>query len=205
VKIDHVIYGVRDLDAAGRWLKEDVGLDSVEGGFHPAYGTGNRIVPLGDDCYLELMAIVDRHTAEKNFLGKKLLEHLSQGERFVGWVVATDELTSTAERLGLLPVPGSRVRPDKKEVTWKVAGIEEAFARDLPFFISWDEPAQHPSRMKVDHRLQPEGIAWIELGTDEVALKEWLGDLSLPLRFDGERTGVNALGIKTSSGEIVLS
>jgi hypothetical protein len=59
--------------------------------------------------------------------------------------------------------------------------------------------------MKVDHRLQPEGIAWIELGTDEVVLKEWLGDISLPVRFGGERMGINALGIRTSSGEIVLS
>ena len=205
MKIDHVIYGVRDLDAAGRWLKEDVGLDSAEGGHHPAFGTGNRIVPLGDDCYLELMAIVDRHTAEQNFLGRKLIEHMAEGERFVGWVVATDDLDSVADRLGLLAVPGARVRTDGKEITWKVAGIEEAFARDLPFFISWDEPSQHPSRMKVQHSIEPEGIAWIDLGTDEVVLKEWLGDITLPVRFGGERAGVDSLAIKTSAGDIVLS
>ena len=58
IELDHVLVAVADLAKAGQEFVERHGLASIEGGRHPAWGTANRIVPLGDS-YLELIAVVD--------------------------------------------------------------------------------------------------------------------------------------------------
>jgi hypothetical protein len=58
IQIDHVVYAVRDLDAAAERFRRAYGLGSVAGGRHAGWGTGNRIVPLGDQ-YVELISVVD--------------------------------------------------------------------------------------------------------------------------------------------------
>ena len=58
--IDHVILSVRDLEAEAARLNARYGLVSVEGGRHPAWGTANWIVPLGDGVPLPGAAAV-RH------------------------------------------------------------------------------------------------------------------------------------------------
>ena len=59
LRIDHVLYAVRDLDEAASRLATEWGLATSDGGRHPGHGTANRIVPLGSD-YIELIAIVDQ-------------------------------------------------------------------------------------------------------------------------------------------------
>ena len=67
--IDHVIVPVHDLDVAGRIPEFEAKhrATTVEGGRHPAWGTANRIIPLGD-TYLELVAVEDRETAGRSCL-----------------------------------------------------------------------------------------------------------------------------------------
>ncbi len=47
LRIDHIVWGVDDLDRAAAEVQERYGLASVPGGRHPGWGTANRIVPLG--------------------------------------------------------------------------------------------------------------------------------------------------------------
>src|SRR5437764_15398189 len=58
LRIDHVVWGVEDLDRAAAGVRERHGLASVPGGRHPGWGTANRIIPLGPS-YLELLAVAD--------------------------------------------------------------------------------------------------------------------------------------------------
>ena len=53
----NVILGVVDLATTAERLR-GVGLDVLEGGTHPRFGTRNMIVPLGRS-YLELLAVED--------------------------------------------------------------------------------------------------------------------------------------------------
>ena len=69
MQLDHVLIAVAELRAAGLEIEERYGLMSVEGGHHPAWGTANRIVPLGDS-YLELIAVVDEAKAGQNAIGR---------------------------------------------------------------------------------------------------------------------------------------
>src|SRR5215213_9383959 len=66
--IDHIVVPVSDLDRAAAEVEARYGLASVEGGRHPAWGTANRIVPLGD-AYVELVAVADPKTAHRATFG----------------------------------------------------------------------------------------------------------------------------------------
>src|SRR6266545_4977344 len=107
LRIDHVVLAVRDLDAAGTRILNEVGLGSLPGGRHPGWGTGNRIVPLGHE-YVELLAVLDPIEAESSHVGRWISKVSRSGDRFAAWCVSTDEIEEVAERLGLAVATGSR-------------------------------------------------------------------------------------------------
>jgi hypothetical protein len=206
LQLDHVILGVGDVDRAGEELRQRYGLGSVAGGRHEAWGTGNRIVPLGS-AYLEVMAVVDPAVARGTEFGRNLSAAVAGGDRFVGWSLRTDDLAAVAERLGLPMEEGGRVRPDGQTVRWRLAGRNAATPDAwLPFFIAWDIPPDaHPGRTETEHPAGPSGISWVEVAGDEARLKEWLGGADLPVRIlDDEPWGVRAVGIATTDGEVVV-
>ena len=205
MQIDHVVYGVQDLETAADRIKQELGLGSVPGGRHPGWGTGNRIVPLGPS-YVELLAAVDRREAERSELGQALLAAVAETDRFLVWCVSTEDVDAEAGRLGLPVSSGTRERPDGTVLTWRSAGLDRALAEpSLPFFITWDIPVGlHPGRAATDHVIKPEGIAWLEVGGDAVRLSEWLDGSRLPVRVIGGPPGVLAVAIAAEAGEIVL-
>ncbi len=154
LRVDHVIYAVRDLEAAAARFSDEFGLGSVVGGRHPGWGTANRIVPLGQD-YVELVGVVDCSEAAASDFGRPVMEAVASGDRLVGWVVATDDLQSIASRLSLEVVRGSRTRPNGSTLSWRLAGVARSLATGaLPSFIQWDGPAElHPGAAAAAHRL----------------------------------------------------
>ncbi|HVL90473.1 MAG TPA: VOC family protein [Actinomycetota bacterium] len=175
-RIDHVIYGTHDVNAAGHRFWDEFGLASYEGGLHPAYGTANRIVPLGDS-YIEIMGISDPTAARMNPLGEFVLSQIDDGDRWIAWCLRPGDIEQTAERIGSVAVPGHRVRPDGTSVTWLLAGLEIALSDPpLPFFIAWDDDAHMPGRETLEHRVLADGIDGIELVGDATRLREHAGD-----------------------------
>jgi hypothetical protein len=81
--IDHAVLGVVDLDRAAVQLFERYGLSSVVGGRHPAWGTENRIVPLGES-YLELLAVHDPAAAERSPVGRSIARAIGDDDHFIG-------------------------------------------------------------------------------------------------------------------------
>lgn len=195
LRFDHVIMTVHDLDVAGERLLEQHGLRSTAGGRHVGLGTGNRVVPLGGS-YLELMAIVDPIEAESNVLGRWVAGQVARGDRLAAWCLRTDDIDEVASRLGLVPEPMSRRRPDGVELSWRLAGLETALARGLPFFIQWEIPDEdHPG-----HAAGGPGISWVEVGGNPKDLAAWLGPNDLDIRVVGGPAGIRRVGL----GEMVL-
>jgi hypothetical protein len=205
-RIDHVVLAVRDLDASAARLWEEHGLRFAPGGRHPRWGTGNMIAPLGKD-YVELLSVVDEEVGSTTVLGRTLMELSADGDRWFSACLADDDLDATAARLGLTVRPGSRTRPDGTDMRWRGAGIEER-GEDLwlPFFISWDVPAElHPGAALAEHRVPVEGIAWAEVGGDEARLRDWVGGADVPIRVVDGDLSLHAVGISVREGdEIVL-
>jgi hypothetical protein len=205
MRIDHAVLAVRDLDTAADGLTARTGLASVPGGRHPRWGTANRIVPLGED-YIELLAVTDPGIAEASVLGRALMELTAHGaDRWFALCVADDEIEATAARLGMTVEPGRRTLPDGSEVAWRGAGIEDPDRpRWLPFFIAWDvPPGRHPGRSAADHRLEPVGIARVEVAGDAGAWSAWVGGSDLPMTFDdpaGDPAGLRAVVVGLADG-----
>ena len=97
--IDHVIVPVANLAPAAARIETRYGLASVEGGRHPAWGTANRIVPLGD-AYVEVVAVVDPETAARAAFGRWVAA-ATLGHP-LGWAVRTDAIEEVGH--GLAPV-----------------------------------------------------------------------------------------------------
>jgi len=203
LRIDHIVYAVRDLDTAAARFADEYGLVAVAGGRHPGWGTENRIVALGG-AYLELVQVADPERATATEFGRAIQRATERGDGLAGWAVATDELGAVADRLGLEVIAGLRTRPDGSVLRWRLAGVEIALQDGaLPFFISWDVPAdQHPGA--VGGATAPGRITAIEIRTSQDRARAWLGDESLPLWYVNGPNGLSAVTISTPGSDIVL-
>ena len=177
--VDHVVLPVADLARAASEIESRYGLASVEGGRHPAWGTANRIVPLGDS-YLELVAVVDAESAVRTAFGAWIAS--AEPARPLGWAVRTDAIDAVARKLGLTVTPGFRDSPGGARITWCSAGVEVA-TRDpgLPFFIQWGDGVPLPGAAPVDHPLGPAKLKLVSVVEDPLRLANWLGDHDLPI------------------------
>jgi hypothetical protein len=190
-RIDHVIYGTVDLDAAAARVEADLGLTAVAGGRHDGVGTHNRIVPLGGGSFLELLAIADQEEARGSELGAALQARIAQGDGLLGWAVAVDNLRSVAAAIGI-----SISTVGRQGMTARLAGVTESLAEPcLPFFI--ERGAEWRAR---ETGGAPGGISWIEVAGDRSRLERWLGGIELPARVVDGEPAVRALGI----GELEL-
>ena len=179
----------------------------MPGGRHEGWGTANRIVPLGE-TYLELIAVVDAEEAESSDFGRAVLKAVTEDRPFVGWVVATDDIEGVARRLDLEVERKSRSTQDGSTLSWRLAGLEVAMETGvLPFFVEWEgAPEHHPGAADVEHDADAQGIAWVEVSTDdEERLREWLGEgADLPVKVTEGDPAVAAVAISTGGGEVVL-
>lgn len=202
LEIDHVVFRVDDLDAAGEALEGRLGLTSVAGGRHPGWGTANRIVPLGAS-YLELVAVVDRDEAAGNPFGKWVAGSPSGAP--LGWVVRTNDLDGVARRLGLAIGDGSRATPDGGRLTWRSTGLIQAAADPcLPFFIEWGPGSRHPGAAPVAHPAGAVMISRLRLRGDRDRLAAWLGGDDLAVEVPEGAPGVLGVEVMTGAGPAIL-
>jgi hypothetical protein len=204
VRVDHVIYATRDLDAAAARVERELGLVTRAGGRHEGLGTHNRIVPLGDS-YLELVAVVDQAAAVDSSFGRWVASRASRPGRPLGWAVRTSGLDTVARRLDLTVHRGARVAPSGEVLGWRSAGMDQAAAEPaLPFFIEWAAGVRLPGATAVTHPAAPAGISKLHLEGDPDRLAAWLGTHALPIVVGTGRPAVTAIVLATATGEIVL-
>jgi Glyoxalase-like domain len=185
VRIDHVIYAARDLDATAARLESDYGLVATGGGRHEGIGTHNRTIPLGGG-YLEVLAVADPEEAAGSDLGRAVAARIETGEGLMGWAVAVEDAAAHAERLGLELSDISR-----QGMTAKLAGVAESIAEPcLPFFIERDPGIPDPGAEG-----EAGGIRWLQVCGDPKRVEDWLGPGDLPVRVDPGEPGVQAVGI----------
>ncbi len=199
--IDHVILPVRDLAAEVARLKARYGLVSVEGGRHPAWGTANWIVPLGES-YLELVAVADREAASRSAFGRWVASALPGSP--LGWAVRTDSIDAVGRRLGQPVLPGSRVDPRGALIAWRSVGVEIAVREPgLPFFIQWGDGMQVPGAAAVRHRDGSVSLTLLSVAADQERLADWLGDHDLPIAVTGS-SGAWSISLTGAHGKLTL-
>lgn len=175
LEIDHVVFCVPDLEEAKEYLSRRYGFISHAGGRHPGHGTANRIVPLRES-YLELVAVVDTAEATQSGFGSWVGDNATYPPAAHALCLRTNALDELCDRLGLEAVAMTRETPFGVTLSWRLAGLPEALAQHVPFFVEWDIPPEsHPSRMEPGN---PARIDEVVLTGDIEVLREWTSDAS---------------------------
>ncbi len=175
MQLDHLAFaaGPEGLDETTRRLGGQLGGRFTDGGFHPRFGTRNRILPLAGGQYLEIVEVLDHPAADKAPFGQAVRARSADGGGWLGWVVSVDDLAPVEERLGRTAVEGSRFTPDGSQLRWRQLGVKGLQSDpQLPFFVQWlSDPAQHPS-------VGGGAIALsrLEIAGDHERVDEWLGE-----------------------------
>ena len=212
MRLDHLSYaaGPDGLDSTAERLGAALGLEFGEGGVHPRFGTQNRILPLSDGTYLEVVEALDHPASDKAPFGQAVKARSALGGGWLGWVVAVPDIAVVEQRLGRSAAQGSRHRPDGTELRWKQIGVNGLIADpQLPFFIEWESPAEmHPSS-----GADPEfSLACLEIAGDPHRVSEWLGEtVEAPLEdvkvewvAPNGTPGIIAVQVQTPNGLVRL-
>jgi len=205
IYLDHVALAVRDLDAARLYLFERFGLDTVEGGDHPEWGTGNRIVPLGKH-FIEVVGVVDPTVAATSPVGQIIQRQAAAGDRIVGVCVgATDRAAATAHS-HLQWVEGSRDGHDGQRLTFRSAGLPLAIQSGdgFPYFFEYDDPRARLGRGTPHHRSPARRIARVHLQQDVARVRDYLGEVPPEFDLTDGEPRVLSIDIETDAGLITL-
>ena len=153
--LDHILLGSNDLQRGIAFVEQHTGVRAAFGGTHPGRGTQNALLSLGASSaqekgrYLEIIAPDPQQTdGTSPLLGtiQKLAE-----PRLVGWAAHPrniEALAAQLKRYGIVadgPTPGSRKRPDGKELHWQTLNLQDDASGLLPFCIQWSDNSVHPS------------------------------------------------------------
>ena len=177
MRLDHLSFaaGPGGLAATVQRISDLLGEPFQDGGVHPRFGTRNRILPLRNGTYLEVVEVLDHPASDKAPFGQAVRARSLLGGGWLGWVVAVDDIHLLESRLGREAVNGNRHRPDGTELRWKQLGVKGLQSDpQLPFFIEWlgeSGTSQHPS-----HGASGEvSMAAIEIAGDPQRVSDWLG------------------------------
>ncbi len=212
MRLDHLVFaaGPDGLAATAARLSRVLGEDFVDGGVHPRFGTRNRILPLTDGTYLELVEVLDHPASDKAPFGQAVRARSELGGGWMGWVVAVDDMAPLEERLGRESVKGNRHRPDGTELLWKQLGVKGLQSDpQLPFFVQWETDASlHPS-VGASGSIS---LSSLEIAGDPARVTEWLGapveqpleDVKVEWVAPNGTPGIVAVAFQTPNGIVRL-
>lgn len=202
--LDHLVYGVPDLESAVQDFEERTGLAPVFGGRHPA-GTANYLVGLSDDSYLEIIGVLpqERGNGQPQLFG---LESLT-APRMVTWALRSTDLAAdvaAAREQGVdvgRVVSMSRRTPEGGLLEWRMTRATPLPSEGLlPFLIDWGQ-TPHPA----DRDLPQARLAGLKLQSpDPTRLRRALDVLGVDVPV---RSGPSALRVtlETPRSALLLS
>ncbi|MBL8520557.1 MAG: VOC family protein [Betaproteobacteria bacterium] len=176
--LDHLVLGCADLERGAAWLQRFLGVTLSDVGRHERMGTLNRLLSLGPDRYLELIAIdPDAHEpAHKRWFGLDTLdvrERIAARPRLLGWVARTAQLDALDERTGGVLGPVHAMA--RGDFRWRITVPEDGYPIEgglVPNLLQWDVPA-HPCDRLVDQQCR---LTWMEAAHPNPAKVRYLLD-----------------------------
>ena len=185
-QLDHLVLGCADLTRGSAWLEKFLGVTLGDVGTHPTMGTHNRLLSLGPDCYLELIAInpAAATPASPRWFGldtADVRERIAQRPRLIGWVARTTDIVGLSEATG--GTLGTVLNMARGHFQWRITNPTDGYPIEgglIPHMIQWDVPI-HPCDRLPDHGLR---FTWMEAAHPNPAKVEYLlGELGLAKRL----------------------
>lgn len=174
LRFDHLTVIAPSLAEGVEHVRACLDLDLPYGGRHPEMATHNHLLRLGDDCYLEIIAVDPDAPAPAGprwfGLGDAVAvrTHWERGERLRGWVARTDDMDAVLAAHGDLFGGWTRVSRGGEESRFSLLpGGELPMGGALPSVIDRaGRPSPAPAMPDLGARLRdvvlehpsPEGI-----------------------------------------------
>lgn len=153
--LDHIAIFAPTLQAGVDHVRETLGVEPGPGGQHPAMGTHNRLLRLGPDMFLEVIAVdpsLPAPTAHQPWFelgdGLATTTNWQSGRRLRGMVARTDDLDAVVQ---IAPDFGTPMRVTRGSRQWRFAiRADGALPGDgtLPHVMDWE--AQGPAGPTLD-------------------------------------------------------
>ena len=194
--IDHIVITASSLAAGAEYIRRHLGVVPGSGGEHPRMGTHNLLMRLGENVYLEVIAVNPEAQQPERPRWFELTEHDDQPTRLAGWVARSSDINAAAQA-SLLPL-GPVETMTRGSLTWQITIPEDGkFIMDgaAPALIQW-EAEQHPAS-----RMEDAGCSLISLDVfhpDANLLQEQLNKIG----FNGP---VNVSGVDAQEAPYLIA
>jgi len=152
-KLDHLVVAAADLDTGCRYIEDLLGVRMEAGGRHESVGTHNRLLRLGDDQYLEVIAVdLDAPPpAGPRFFGldqPALQAAIAGTPKLITWVARASDIEQAAARP---PYGDMEIRDMARgELRWRMTFPGDGrppYEGALPLLIEWQTAPIPPQRL----------------------------------------------------------
>ena len=149
--IDHLVVTAPTLDIGTDWVQERLGVTLLPGGEHPAMGTHNWLLRLGENSYLEVIA-VNPAAPKPDRLRWFGLDALSPASppRLAAWVASTPDIETTV-CASAMPL-GAILQMQRGALRWRITVPDDGMQLldgFVPAVIEWTTQP-HPAAMLPD-------------------------------------------------------
>ncbi|MCP3690291.1 MAG: VOC family protein [Gammaproteobacteria bacterium] len=154
-KLDHIVVAADSLERGTEYIRDELGVDIPKGGFHQTMGTFNHLMQLGNESYLELIAI-DPQAEPPNYprwfgLDEALMRgSLHTSPRLITWVMNTTDMQGVVRTAKF--DTGRPTELSRDQLRWQIALSDDGRLLGnglLPYVIQWHS-RPHPSRGMAD-------------------------------------------------------
>jgi len=149
-RLDHIVVGAATLEEGEAYVHDAFGVDLSVGGEHVHMGTHNRLMQLGNNSFLEIIAISPTLAAPQRprWFGlddPHVRRRLQAGPQLLTWVVNCDDLSGLIDSANF--ELGESTALSRGELSWNFAVPSDGRLHGgglLPYAMQWNV-AEHPS------------------------------------------------------------
>lgn len=149
LKLDHITVLARTLEEGVAHIRDMLDIEMPAGGAHPRMGTHNKLLSLGADCFLEVIAINPeaRPPERPRWFD---LDQFDRGPTLGTWVLRTGDIQAALP--GAHPESGCATEITRGELNWLISIPKDGsmpLDGTFPALIEWPE-GEHPAARMVD-------------------------------------------------------
>lgn len=158
--IDHIVIAAKTLEEGVAYIQDKLGVDIPKGGQHPAMATHNHLMQLGNDTFLEVMAInTEMETPDRpRWFGLDdpyIRLALENGPRLHTWVANTVDMAAIQSQSKI--ALGEVIPLSRGDLRWQFSIPDDGrvLAGGLaPYMMQWEGQGEasfkHPSQGMTD-------------------------------------------------------
>ena len=194
LQFDHIAVFARTLEEGAAHIKRCLGIDMPTGGAHPRMGTHNLLLSLGENSFLEVIAIDPQAPAPQRarWFGLDTFD----AEPVLGtWVLGTDDLHTEAARSP--SASGPVIEMTRGALNWLICVPQDGsmpLDGAFPTLIEWPK-GPHPAVRMIDLGCRLKSLVIEHPQADQILAQ--IGD-----RLDLQRITIRTAPAKSISAQI---